>query len=136
MAPKKVRREVQGRGPLGEYLWNLRQACQLSLREVEEDSGVSNGYLSQIESGKNRKPMPQILYALSETYKKFLPPKAPVGCSYEKMMELAGHIKRSAEIANGRRRVALPTFAGEELTDEEEQELLKYLAFIRMRKRR
>lgn len=136
MSPKKGHRKTQDRGPLGEYLWNLRQACQLSLRQVEEESEVSNGYLSEIESGKIKSPMPHILFALCETYQRFLPPKAPMGCSYEKMMELAGHIRRSEDSSSGKRRGKLPTFAGEDLSDEEEEELLKYLAFLRMRNKK
>ena len=53
------------RGPLGQYLWDLRQAAQLTLREVEEASGVSNAYLSQLESGKIQKPSPVILHKLA-----------------------------------------------------------------------
>jgi hypothetical protein len=47
-------------------------------------------------------------------------------------MELAGHVRPGAQTSTKKSR--LPTFAGENLTPEEEDELLKYLAFIRMRK--
>jgi hypothetical protein len=53
--------------------------------------------------------------------------------TFERMMELAGHIlpeKKKPSARSGR----LPTFASEKLTAEEEDELLRYLAFIRMRK--
>jgi HTH-type transcriptional regulator, competence development regulator len=114
------------RGDLGQYLWDLRQAAGLkSLREAEEKSGVSNAYISQIETGQIKRPSPSILSRLAEAY------KAP----YETLMELAGHIKR-AEKTDKRRRGRLPTFAKEDLTDEEEAELLEYLAFLRLRKGR
>jgi transcriptional regulator with XRE-family HTH domain len=112
------------RGDLGQYLWDLRQAAGIkSIRDAEEISGVSNAYISQIETGKIKKPSPDILSRLAEAY------KAP----YETLMEMAGHIKRSA---TGKRRGRLPTFAKEELTEDEEAALLEYLAFIRVRRGR
>lgn len=121
------------RGPLGQYLWDLRQATQLSLREVEEAAEVSNAYVSQLETGKIAKPSPDILHRLAEAYAARLPKKAPLSNIFERMMQLAGHIlpeKKKATARAGR----LPTFAVEQLTAEEEDELLRYLAFIRMRK--
>lgn len=120
------------RGPLGQYLWDLRQAAQLSLREVEEAADVSNAYVSQLETGKIAKPSPDVLHRLAEAYTARLPKKGPVTSSFERMMELAGHIL--PEKKKAARAGRLPTFATEELTSEEEDELLRYLAFIRMRK--
>jgi transcriptional regulator with XRE-family HTH domain len=107
----------------------------MSLREVEEASErkVSNAYLSQLETGRITNPSPAILHEISQVYESRLPKTAGVACSYEKMMELAGHIRPSPQPA-AKKGSRLPTFAAEELTPEEEDELLKYLAFIRMRK--
>ncbi len=116
---------------MGQYLWDLRQAAGMSLREVEEVADVSNAYISQLETGKIAKPSPDVLHRLSEAYASRLPRNAPVSSSFERMMELAGHIvPEKKQMRKGR----LPTFAKEELTPEEEDELLKYLAFLRMRK--
>jgi HTH-type transcriptional regulator, competence development regulator len=120
------------RGKLGQYLWDLRHAAGMTLREVEEASEVSNAYVSQLETGKITKASPDILHRLSETYSARLPRNGPVTCSFQQMMELAGHIL--PEKTTGARRGRLPTFASEALTPEEEEELLKYLAFLRMRK--
>ena len=122
------------RGLLGEYLWDLRRATGLSLRGVEEASGdqVSNAYLSQLETGKIPKPSPGILHELAEVYERHLPKTSLIKCSYVRMMELAGHI-RPADAEQNKRGSRLPTFAQEALSPEEEQELLKYLAFLRMR---
>lgn len=120
------------RGPLGQYLWDLRHAAKMSLREVEEVSEVSNAYVSQLETGKVSKPSPDVLHRLADTYAARLPRKGPVTSSFEKMMELAGHIM--PQKPDGARKGRLPTFVAEELTAEEEDELLKYLAFLRMRK--
>ena len=55
---------------LGEYLSALREDRDLSLEDVEEQSGnrVSRAYLSLLERGSRRDPSPQILKALAEVY--------------------------------------------------------------------
>lgn len=104
------------KGSLGRYLANLRTAKRLSLRDVEEatQKAVSNAYLSQLENGHISKPHPNILHTLSEAY----------GVAYETLMEKAGYIA-----PKGKR--PIPTFAIDDLTPEEEEQLLKYLAFLR-----
>ncbi len=105
---------------LGRFLADVRAAKQLTLRDVEEASGktVSNAYLSQLEKGHITSPHPNILHTLSQVY----------GLPYETLMEKAGYIK-----SGGAPSVA--TFAiGEDLTTEEQEKLLEYLAFIRSRR--
>jgi hypothetical protein len=53
--------------------------------------------------------------------------------SYEALMEKAGYLLPSDGKPTGRRR-RLAAFAIDDLVAEEEEELLKYLAFIRSRK--
>ncbi|MHC5012472.1 MAG: helix-turn-helix domain-containing protein [Planctomycetota bacterium] len=108
---------------LGPLLADLRKAKGLSLREVEEatDNAVSNAYLSQLENGKIKKPSPNVLHSLAEVY--VVP--------YETLMEKAGYLLPS-EVGGGRRK-RLAIFAIDDLTAEEEEELLKYLAFLRSR---
>ena len=53
---------------LGDFLMAARKRMGLSLREVEEKSGVSNAYISMIESGKRTDPHPNILKKLAEVY--------------------------------------------------------------------
>lgn len=107
---------------LGALLGDLRTAKGFSLREVEEATGnaVSNAYLSQLENGKIKKPSPNVLHSLSEVY----------AVPYEALMEKAGYLLPS----EGSRRQRLAAFAIDDLTAEEEEELLKYLAFLRSRK--
>ncbi|MFB6581411.1 helix-turn-helix domain-containing protein [Streptomyces sp. NPDC056402] len=52
-------------GNLGEYLREQRRQAQLSLRQLAEQAGVSNPYLSQIERGL-RKPSADILQQLAK----------------------------------------------------------------------
>jgi transcriptional regulator with XRE-family HTH domain len=132
MGSKNQLNSPESRGPLGQYLWDLRQATGMSLREVEEASEVSNAYVSQLETGKISQPSPAVLHQLTEVFAKHIPKGSPVTCSFERMMQLAGHIVPSK--ATEKRKGRLPTFVKEELTKDEEEELLKYLAFIRMRR--
>jgi transcriptional regulator with XRE-family HTH domain len=110
---------------LGLVLSDLRKAKGFSLREVEQATGnaVSNAYLSQLENGKIKKPSPNVLHSLAEVY--VVP--------YETLMEKAGYLLPSEETKPGRRR-RLAVFAIDDLTAEEEEELLKYLAFLRSRR--
>jgi transcriptional regulator with XRE-family HTH domain len=108
---------------LGDYLNSVRRGLDLSLREVEEKTkkDVSNAYLSQLENGKIEKPSPHILHSLS----------IALNISYEDLMERAGYIKPATERAAGAKHGNAATFAIDNLTVEEEAELLKHLAFLR-----
>ena len=121
------RSEFEGQASvLGVVLADLRNAKGLSLRQVQEATGnaVSNAYLSQLENRKIKKPSPNVLRSLAEVY----------GVSYETLMEKAGYLMPdTTERATPRRQLAV--FAIEDLTAEEEEELLKYLAFLRFRDR-
>jgi transcriptional regulator with XRE-family HTH domain len=110
---------------LGPVLADLRMAKGLSLRQVEEatDRAVSNAYLSQLENGKIKKPSPNVLHNLAAVY----------AVPYEALMEKAGYL---LPVENGEgRHKRLAAFAIDDLTAEEEEELLKYLAFLRWRPR-
>ncbi|MDO8751703.1 MAG: helix-turn-helix transcriptional regulator [Dehalococcoidia bacterium] len=66
---------------VGQYLRELRQRVRLSLREVEQKVGVSNSYLSQVETGQ-RRPGTNVLKRLAPLY----------GVSVRDLLELAGHL--------------------------------------------
>jgi transcriptional regulator with XRE-family HTH domain len=51
-------------GDLGEYIREQRMKAQVSLRQLAEQAGVSNPYLSQIERGL-RKPSAEVLQAIA-----------------------------------------------------------------------
>jgi len=123
---KRKRAPLAGQpSELGGLLADLRVAKGLSLRQVEEatERAVSNAYLSQLEKGKIRKPSPNLLHSLAAVY----------GVPYEALMEKAGYLLPSVS-QEGARRKRLTAFAIDDLTAEEEEELLKYLAFLRSRK--
>ncbi len=52
-------------GTLGDYLREQRLGAQLSLRQLAEQAGVSNPYLSQIERGL-RRPSAEVLQQLAK----------------------------------------------------------------------
>ncbi len=62
MAKGKVGKTVES---LGEYLREQRTSAQLSLRQLAEQAGVSNPYLSQIERGL-RKPSAEVLQQIAK----------------------------------------------------------------------
>jgi len=112
---------------LGQYLASIRTDRRLTLRQVEEATSqeVSNAYLSQIETGKIKKPSPNVLHALSEIY----------GISYEQLMEMAGYITVAKSRSESQRHGRVATFAEHNLTEAEETALIEYLQFIRTKKR-
>jgi|SRR5271165_305052 len=107
---------------LGEFLRTIRLSIPMTLREAEDASGVSNAYLSQLEQGKILKPSPHFLHKLAGAY----------GVSYEALMEKAGYVDKGP---TARLTGRLATFANKKLTAEEEQELLKFLGYIRSQKK-
>ena len=62
MAKSKVGKTVEN---LGDYLREQRVNAQLSLRQLAEQTGVSNPYLSQIERGL-RRPSAEVLQQLAK----------------------------------------------------------------------
>lgn len=94
----------------------------MSLRSVEEQTGISNAYLSQLEHGRIRQPSPVILHKLSELY----------GVAYVKLMRLAGYpIPGSTHREGGLQ----PHSRFGDVTPDEERALTEYLEFIRTRRR-
>ena len=117
--------ETEEQPTLGQYLRALREAKGLSLRQVEGRSGISNAFVSQMESGKVKQPSPVMLYKLAELY----------GVPYESLMELAGYPSPSALTTESRSASEVFRRFGE-ITQTEEAELLDYLSFLRSRARR
>ena len=107
---------------LAQFLRNARERKSLSLRSVEERTGVSNAYLSQLEHSRIRQPSPVILHKLSHLY----------GVSYADAMRLAGY-----PIPGGPAREREPQVRARfgDVTPDEERALVEYLEFLRTRRR-
>lgn len=74
-------------GRLARELRRLRDLKECSLRDVEEATGISNAYVSQLERGEATGPSPHKLYRLAEFY----------DTSYEALMRAAGYIPGESE---------------------------------------
>ena len=110
------------REQLGGVLRMRREELRLSLRQVEEKTGISNAYLSQVENYKITQPSPTVLQKLANLYE----------ISYSRLMTLAGH---PALDGRGRQAVFFRTSSGlKEITRQEEKGLLDYLRFLRMKR--
>jgi transcriptional regulator with XRE-family HTH domain len=102
----------------------------MKLREVEDASGVSNAYLSQLETGKIARPSPHILHKISSVY----------NVPYEVLMDKAGYLIRTEEERGGDvttiRGSRIPTRALQDLTADEEEAVLKYIEFLRYQRKK
>jgi transcriptional regulator with XRE-family HTH domain len=112
--------EQQRPRSLGDGLKTARELRKLSLRQVEEATGISNAYLSQLENNKIGKPSPNFLHKLAALYE----------ISYELLMESAGYVHRKK--SDGPKTLAgAALFSLEKLSPEEEEKLAEYLVFLR-----
>lgn len=114
-------------GVFGSELRKIRKARGATLRGVEEATGISNAYLSQLENGKISKPSPNFLYKLARFYE----------VPYDDLMRAAGYVgeDRSGDEKKRSRlsAVALATLSG--LDEDEEAELMRYAEYLRSRRR-
>jgi transcriptional regulator with XRE-family HTH domain len=108
----------------GTTLRQAREVRVLSAVDVARAAGISAAYLSKLENDAVKKPSPQILHRLSKALK----------VPYAELMRLCGylvpgepdHVPTSASIGDA-------LFS--DLTDDERDELVEYLAWYRARKR-
>ena len=97
---------------LGSTLKELREIHRFTLRQVEEATGISNAYLSQLENDKIAKPSANVLYKLSNIY----------NVELDTLHAAAGIIEKKSS-------------SNTSLTKEEEEALLDYLRFIRQKQK-
>lgn len=103
----------------------------MTLREVEQRSGISNGYLTQLENNKIKEPSPNILYKLSQVY----------DVPYRQLMKAAGFIvpapekkiKTAASKSDNPRRLSIYALSTLNLSPEEEEALIDYLKYLRFK---
>ncbi len=110
---------------LGEELKVARTIKGLSLREVEDLTGISNSYLSQLENDKIKKPSVHILHKLAKLYE--------VG--FERLLEASG-IFLNVEKNNLPTTLVGAALYAKGLTPEEESLLNDYLAFLRFKNKK
>lgn len=106
---------------LGSTLREARELISLTLRQVEEATGISNAYLSQLENDKIKKPSANVLYKLASVYRVDL----------NSLLRASGIINESKDSLNTSsdefsNRIA---FYAKDLSEEEKQEILDFLKF-------
>jgi len=109
---------------LGILLRDVREIHGLSLREAARKSGVSNPYLSQIETGKTPSPSPRVLLKLSNAF----------NFPYRTFMEVAGYLPDTVEAIPVSD--ALILLATKDLSAKEMREVSRYIAFVRNQRTR
>lgn len=109
---------------LGDKLRQYRNLKGLTLRDVEREIKVSNAYLNQLEHGNIKQPSPHFLHKLADFY----------GVSYTNLLKLAGYFIPNKG-AKTKKTAGVAFSLLKDLKEGEEEELLKYLEFIRQRKK-
>ncbi len=104
---------------IGNKLKEARRGSNLTLMRVEEMTGISNAYLSQLENDKIKNPSGNILFKLSKLY------NIPLSSIINNEIDTE---KRSNNSSTFLRKVA---FSAEELNENEKELVLKYLDFIK-----
>lgn len=107
---------------LGEKLKEARIFASMTLRQVEDQTGISNAYLSQLENDKIKQPATNILYKLATLYK----------IAFNVLLEEAGIIQSSAPKSNSDFLNSIAFYA-DNLTEEEGKEVLEYIKFLRFK---
>ena len=114
MAKGKVGKTVE---TLGDYLREQRVSARLSLRQLAEQAGVSNPYLSQIERGL-RRPSAEVLQQLAKALR----------ISAEQLYIRAGLVALDEGIGGS---VELAVLSDHALTERQKQTLLDvYASFV------
>ena len=108
---------------LGSYLRAMREQTGRSLRQVEDEAGISNGYLSLLEHNKIKEPSPRYLFALARVYND----------DYLNLMRMAGY---PVPIANSRSKQPRVVFQGAEgLSDEDREEIQQLITWKLLRRK-
>lgn len=109
-------------GTLGEYLKEQRISAEMSLRQLADQAGVSNPYLSQIERGL-RKPSAEVLQQIAKALR----------ISAEQVYVRAGILSPDSNVGGS---VELAVLADPSLTERQKHSLLDvYHSFLALNSR-
>lgn len=84
----------------GQFLRQQRLNRGLSIKQLSVDAGVSNGFLSMVETGERKPPSPEILHRLV----------GPLGVDYQMLMTKAGYLGQLDSETN-RKTMIPPSYA-------------------------
>jgi len=107
----------------GGLLRQAREVHGLSAVDAARAAGISVAYLSKLERDVVKRPSPHVLHQLSEA----------LSVPYADLMRLSGYRVPGEPSARSSDTVGAALFA--DLTDDERDELLEYLAWYRARQR-
>jgi len=107
----------------GSVLRQAREVRELTAVDAARASGISPAYLSRLESDAVHKPSPHVLHRLSEA----------LGLPYADLMRLSGYRVPGESAGSSNQAIGSALFAN--LTEDEREELLEYLAWYRTRRR-
>jgi transcriptional regulator with XRE-family HTH domain len=108
---------------LGAALKRARELRGLSAIDAARAAAISGAYLSKLEADSVKKPSPHVLHSLSEA----------LAVPYGDLMRLSGYRVPGESSETASDAVTAALFA--DLTDDEKEELLEYLAWYRARRR-
>jgi len=112
---------------LGKTLKSTRENVSLTLRDVENSTGISNAYLSQLENDKIKNPSANILYKLASVYK----------ISLDVLLTASGIIekKENIEDINGNQSFLEKeiAFYKDKLSPDEEKQIVDFIKFIKFK---
>lgn len=111
---------------LGQRLREVRELRDRSLADVAAEAEISPAYLQKLEAGGVKQPSPNVLQKLARA----------LDLDYTELMRLAGYVAPATPRGRRRRNELTYALSSEPLTDEEAQELARYLDWFRDRKRR
>jgi len=112
-----------GAPTFGAVLKQAREVRELSAIETARAAGISPAYLSRLESDAVKRPSPHVLHQLSEA----------LTVPYAELMRLNGYRVPGETDQSATETVGAALFA--DLTDDERDELVEYLAWYRARRR-
>jgi HTH-type transcriptional regulator, competence development regulator len=110
---------------LGQYLAELRQGKGLTFRDLEQKTGISNGYLNLIEHGRVKLPSPEVLFKLANFY----------GVPFSSLMEIAGHPIEVTERSGTNRSHDVATALLKDLTKDELAQVRNFVGYLRKGRR-
>lgn len=123
----------------GKYIKKIREEKELTIRQLELYSGISNSYLSLMENGKRGVPSAGIIKKLAVGLK----------TPYEDLLSKAGYLDENGEknlnweddpeIKKNESSVKLAREMDELLKSDDEEmvdDVLKYIEFIKVKKRK
>jgi transcriptional regulator with XRE-family HTH domain len=108
---------------IGTVLRQAREVRQLSAGDAARAAAISPAYLNRLENDAVKRPSPHVLHQLSEA----------LSVPYAELLRLSGY--RLPDVAEDATTNTISGALFADLTDDERDELLEYLAWYRARRR-